>query len=160
MGSMIIYLVGHSGVGKSNAISELRSSHPEVAVTDLDAECADHEFDWGVVGLLLSQLHATTDDATDLVVNVGAGTQTIPEFPRFLQESSAAVVLVTAPPDEVILRQPVPGRHLHEFIDTEYTKRQELFSLAVLRVDVAGLTKEESARRVVDGLQETFADNQ
>ena len=44
---------------------------------------------------------------------------------------------------------------MDEFIDTEYTKRQDLFALAVLTVDVAGLTKQVSARRVVDALLRT-----
>src|SRR5665213_1990478 len=157
---MIIYLLGHSGVGKSNAISELRSSRLDIAVIDLAVACANHEFDWDVVGPLLSQLHATTDDATDLVVDVGAATQTIPEFLEFTQEGPAPVVVITAPADEVILRQPVQGRHLDEFIDTEYTKRQDLFDLAVLTVDVAGLTRQVSARRVVDALLQTFAHDQ
>ena len=153
---MIVYLLGHSGVGKSNAVAALGVSYPDVAVVDLDAACANHQTDWTIVGAFLADLHATADAGTDMVVDVGAGTQWLggdcSAFADFLQLCGGPILVVTAPPREVILRQPVKGRDMGEFIQTEYTSRQDLYALATCTVDVTGLTKEESADRVVDAL--------
>jgi hypothetical protein len=146
---VIVYLVGPSGVGKSNAVFRLRTEHPELAVLDLDEDFNGRESDWGAIGPRLSSLHEQGASSSHVVVDVGAGTQTRPELTEFLRHLGARVLLVTAPPEQVILRQPLGGgRDPVEFEMTEYTTRRELFSLASVAVDVTGLTQDEAAGRV------------
>jgi hypothetical protein len=156
---MIIYLLGPSGVGKSNAAQLLRSDQPELDVVDLDAEFTGHEFDWDVIEPRVAQLHQQPVDGQPVVVDVGAGTQTLSSFSAFLQGNRARVIVVTASPDQVVLRQPIPERDLREFIATEYVARQQLYCLAVVTVDVTGLGKEAAARLVVEGVNAVLGSN-
>lgn len=147
---MIVYLLGPSGVGKSNAVGLLRSQKPEFYVVDIDDEFRGQEFNWAAIEPRMSQLHKLPGNERHVVVDVGAGTQTLPGLYRFLQQAQVLVVVVTARPEEVILRQPIPNRALAEFRSTEYTARTPLFGLATLTIDVTGLTKKDAARTVVD----------
>jgi hypothetical protein len=149
---MIIYLIGPSGVGKSNAVCLLRSQAPEVDVVDIDAEFPGQQFDWDAIRPFLTQLHRLPADKHHTVVDVGAGTQTLSEFYDFLREEQPPIVVVFAPHTEVIHRQPVHNRCLEEFLETEYTKRASLYGLATVTVDVAGLSTDESARKIVDSI--------
>jgi hypothetical protein len=124
---------------------------------DIDDEFRRREFDWNVIGPRLSQLHGLPVSEAHIVVDVGAGTQTLPELYTFLQQAKALVVVVTAPPEEVILRQPIWNRDPAEFLRTEYTARTTLFGLATLTIDVAGLASEDAAQKVVDQINRLLA---
>lgn len=156
---MIIYLVGPSGVGKSNAVQLLRSNQPQLDVLDLDAEFPARQFDWHVIEPRLTQLHQQSVDGRHVVVDVGAGTQTLSDLSAFLRSVRALVIVVTAPPEQVVLRQPIPQRRLDEFITTEYAARRQLYGLAAVTVDVTGLGREAAAQRVVDRLAALLSSN-
>lgn len=130
------------------------ASRLSVRRVSLDAECAGHEFEWGVVGPVLRRIHAETRPEDHVVVDVGAATQTLPELASLFVERGVDVVLVTAPPEEVILRQPIRGRDMAEFVSTEYTSREQLYSLARRIVDVAGLDKQDSGERALAAIIE------
>jgi hypothetical protein len=147
---VIIYLLGPSGVGKSNAVQLLRSDQPQLDIVDLDADFPGRQFDWHAIEPRLAQLHQQPVDGRHVVVDVGAGTQTLSEFSAFLRGAGALVIVVTAPPEQVVLRQPIPNRRVDEFITTEYATRQQLYGLAAVTVDVTGLGKEAAAQLVVD----------
>ncbi len=132
---MIIYLLGPSGVGKSNAVQLLRSDQPQLDIVDLDADFPGRQFDWHAIEPRLAQLHQQPVDGRHVVVDVGAGTQTLSEFSAFLRGAGALVIVVTAPPEQVVLRQPIPNRRVDEFITTEYATRQQLYGLAAVTVD-------------------------
>lgn len=154
---VIIYLLGPSGVGKSNAASLLRLEKSGLHVVDLDDEFRGREFNWNAIGPRLSRLHGSSSNESHIVVDVGAGTQTLPGLYAFFQQAQALVVVVTAQPEEVILRQPEPNRGLAEFVHTEYTTRTRLYRLAALTVDVSGLAKEDAAQTVTDGIKKLLA---
>lgn len=152
---MILYLVGPSGVGKSSACRLLRSSRPDITVIDVDEEFNRCSFDdWSVVGPWLSSLHNDRPVAAQLVVDIGAGYQHFlgQRLVRFLHEVQAFVVLITAPPEGVIARQPVKGRAMAEFVHTEYTSRRDLYACADSAIDVRGLGQEDAERKVVNAL--------
>jgi shikimate kinase len=154
---VIIYLLGPSGVGKSNAANLLQLQKTEFSMVDIDEEFRGREFDWNAIRPRLSQLHEQSVNDSRIVVDVGAGTQTLHDLYKFLQKSQALVVVVTAPPEEVILRQPICNRELAEFVRTEYTTRAALFGLAKLTIDVGGLAGKEAAQKVVDQIHEFLA---
>lgn len=147
---MIAYLLGPSGVGKSTAVQLLRTESKDLDLLDIDAEFIDNEFNWGLIGPRLYRLHRQPTLGRHVVVDIGAGTQTRPQLCAFLREEQALVVLVTASPKEVVLRQPIADRDLAEFVRTEYEERTELYSLATATVDVTGLGKWDAAQRVID----------
>ncbi len=128
----------------------LRSDQPQLDIVDLDADFPGRQFDWHAIEPRLAQLHQQPVDGRHVVVDVGAGTQTLPEFSAFLRGAGALVIVVTAPPEQVVLRQPIPNRRVDEFITTEYATRQQLYGLAAVTVDVTGLGKEAAAQLVVD----------
>jgi hypothetical protein len=155
---VIVYLLGHSGVGKSNAIGLLGASRLDISVIDIDEELQRRFVDdWTIVGARLASIQS---DARlgHAVVDLGAGYQhnLQHQLIRVFREVDAFVVVVTAPPEEVIRRQPVQNRSMDEFIQTEYTSRKDLFSCARCTIDVGGLNEDESARRVADELLRIF----
>jgi len=91
-------------------------------------------------------------DAQAVLVDVGAGTQTLDPLRSFLNRHECRIAVVTAPADEVIRRQPLLNRKLEEFIATEYTGRRELFSLATVTIDVRGLDADQAAQSIVQQL--------
>jgi shikimate kinase len=147
---MIVYLLGHSGVGKSNAVRLLSERQSDPEIIDLDDEFRGREFNWEAIEPRLRALHDEERSEGHVVVDVGAGTQTLDQLRGFLQARGATVVIITAPPDEVIKRQPVANRSIEEFIRTEYVQRAGLFALATLTIDVAGMDASEAARAVTD----------
>jgi hypothetical protein len=87
-------------------------------VIDIDDEFRRREFDWNVIGPRLSKLHGLPVSESHIVVEVGVGAQTVAEY-TFLQQAQALVVVVTAPPEEVILRHLIRNRGPAEFLRTE-----------------------------------------
>ncbi len=151
--SLIVYLVGPSGVGKSTAAEVLDRSEEDVQILDIDRDLSHTWSNWSILGARLASLHGEESDV-HTVVDIGAGPQHfVPELPAFLSESRATVLLIWAPPEEVIFRNPVPKRSPAEYLATEYESRTALYQLATSTVDVTGLAKDEAARKVVAELR-------
>src|SRR5258706_7765258 len=91
---MTIYLIGPSGVGKTScarwASTALFANH-----IDLDCECRGNEYNWPVCGRALAQLEHSADERQVLqIVDIGAGTQTLPELREYLARRQERIVLI------------------------------------------------------------------
>lgn len=124
---------------------------------DIDAEFRGNVFDWNQIEPRLYRLQEQPP-LRPVVVDVGAGTQTLPQLYAFLRDKRALVVVATAAPEEVILRQPIADRPFADFVRTEYEERNELYSLATVTVDVTGLEKDAAARKIADLVRVVLAD--
>lgn len=150
---MIIYLIGPSGVGKSSAVALLHDEHPEILVIDIDSEYLFKGISWDVIQNRLITLGERQADDGHVVVDIGASAQVWSALHTFLQETKANGLLVIAPPEEVILRNPLgPDRDFPGFMQMEYVERADLYELASATVDVTGLDRHEAAQLVVERL--------
>jgi hypothetical protein len=76
------------------------------------------------------------------ILDVGAGTQhnCNRELSDFLMIRRHQAMLIWAPPTEVIKRNPLgPHRDPDEYLRTEYTSRELLYSIPSHRIDISGL---------------------
>jgi len=155
---MIVYLIGPSGVGKTSC-ARRASEVLGVQYTALDSLCRRHEFNWQVCSVALARLETQADTRDALhIVDIGTGTQTLPELWDCLLKRRDQVVLIWGPESEVVLRNPCgPGRSLEECRQTEYTSRQDLYALASHRVDVGGMTEPEANEAFINFLSWNFA---
>ena len=154
---MTIYLIGPSGVGKTScarrASEVLGAQH-----IALDSLCRGNEFNWPVCCLALARLESQTDTRDALrIVDIGAGTQTLPELRDYLLKRRQQVVLIWAPESEVVFRNPCgPSRPLEEYRQTEYTSREDLYALALHRIKVEGMTEPQANEVFISFLSRMF----
>jgi shikimate kinase len=136
-----IYLIGPSGVGKTNyarhAAAMLLATH-----RDLDKLCQGNQFNWSFCERRLKAIEreARSDHIAYLVdIGAGAGTQCCAELVKYLEPRQQSVVLIYAPPSELIRRNPCgPGRSPEEYEQTEYKSRRPLHGIATHSIDVSG----------------------
>jgi len=153
---MTIYLIGPSGVGKSHcaryAATVLKAEHRE-----LDELCAGHQFNWTVCNKALDEIEreARTNQAFH-IIDIGAGTQCLPELQQYLESRHQRVVLIYAPPPEVIRRNPMPTRSSEEYEQTEFKTRERLYSTADHIVDVSGNSPDDAKARLAGFIGTSF----
>jgi len=159
---MIIYLIGPSGVGKSS-LAEKAANHFLCCVhKDIDEICKSKEFDWQTCEKTFLEIEKEEekDPSKTYIINIGAGSQTRPELNNFLKSPRRDVVLVWAPPEEALKRNPLgPNRSLEEYKETEYRLRQCLYSLvdSTSTVDISGKNKEEAQKLFISFLKNKFS---
>ena len=142
---MTIYLIGPSGVGKTSC-ARRASRLPGVEHLDLDDLCRGNESNWMICGPVLTNIESRRRDSpfTLRIVDIGAGTQTLPQLRDYLSGRRERVVLIWGPESEVVQRNPLgPGRALDEYRQTEYLSRQFLYSIAPYTIDVTGMREAE-----------------
>ena len=156
---MTVYLIGPSGVGKTTCARTASRVLP-VKHIDIDSLCLRNAYDWSACRLVLAGLEDPIDDPWILnLIDIGAGTQTLPELRDYLLKRREHVVLVWAPESEVIQRNPLgPERSRDEYHLTEYANRQQLYAIAPHRINVEGVDGAEAGRVLADFLLRTFID--
>jgi hypothetical protein len=134
---MLIYLIGPSGVGKTSC-ARIASMLLDAQPHNMDELCKGREFDWPFCHDVLANLENQDHlGQTTGIVDIGAGTQTLPQLRDFLSARTSRVILFDAPPFEVIKRNPLGiGRSPHEYESTEYVSRRDLYSTAARVLDV------------------------
>ncbi len=154
---MTIYLIGPSGVGKTSCASKASVSLLTKHI-DTDCECRGFEYNWTVCNLALARLeHSFVQREVLQIIDIGAGTQTLPELRDYLAKRRERVVLLWAPESEVIRRNPLgPSRELDEYRLTEYTSREDLYSIASHRINVSGLAEPEANQMFANFMAQTF----
>jgi shikimate kinase len=154
---MLLYLIGPSGVGKTSCGRHAACVFPRVRFESLDKLCKGHEFDWIACRRALDDLEATTVPLLTVIIDIGAGTQTRPELVQYLAARAENTILLHAPPEEVIRRNPLgPNRDILEFRQTEYASRRLLYQVARRVVDVTGLTIGSARHKFVELLSSYF----
>ncbi len=154
---MLLYLIGPSGVGKSSCGRHAACVLPRVRFESLDNLCKGQEFDWIACRCALDDLEATADPELTVIIDIGAGTQTRPELVQYLDARAENTILLHAPPEEVIRRNPLgPSRDILEFRQTEYASRRLLYKVARRVVDVTGLTIGSARQKFIESLSSNF----
>lgn len=154
---MVVYVIGPSGVGKTSCASRA-SEALEIECVHLDRLASGNQFNWSVCGSLLAGLeHERAGSGSSCLVDVGAGTQCLPELQHYLGTRPNRVILVWGPDLEVLQRNPMgPSRALEEFRQMEYISRESLYSLANHRIEVGGLPEIGAQQKFVAYLMEYF----
>ncbi len=156
---MTIYVLGPSGVGKTHcagyAATILRAEH-----RDLDALCKWRESDWACCQRAFDGIESEAKLRQVFIsIDIGAGTQRNRslELQQYLMPRRQHVVLVWAPPSEVIRRKcQWPGRLPEEFEQTEYKTRDPLYSIATHKVDVSCKSRDEAKAQFARYIHEAF----
>lgn len=146
---MVFYVIGPSGGGKTSCASFVSQ---ELGIThfDLDSLCKGNEFNWEVCSKTLQQIEKQTSDGP-VVVDIGAGTQTLPPLCDFLKDKTNRLLLVYTDPTEGIGRNPLgPERLLAEYVTTEYVSREKLYALAEHKIDITGKSLAESRKMFLE----------
>ena len=97
-------------------------------------------------------------DGKFIIVDVGAGTlhDCQSQIHSYLETRRERVILIYAPPEEVLPRNPLgPDRPIEQYQEMEYRSRERLYLLAGLKLDVTGLSKEGAVNRFLDPPQKT-----
>jgi shikimate kinase len=154
---MLLYLIGPSGVGKTSCGRHAAFVFPRVRFESLDDLCKGQEFDWIACRRALDGLEAATAPGLTVIIDIGAGTQTRPELVQYLAARAENTILLHAPPEEVIRRNPLgPSRDIWEFRQTEYASRRLLYRVAGHVVDVTGLTIGSARQKFIESLSSNF----
>jgi shikimate kinase len=123
----------------------------------VDELCKGEEFDWIACRRALDDLEETTAPRLTVIIDIGAGTQTRPELVQYLAARAENTILLHAPPEEVIRRNPLgPNRDILEFRQTEYGSRRLLYQVAQHVVDVTGLTIDSARQKFIESLSSYF----
>jgi hypothetical protein len=124
----------------------------------LDDLCKGHEFNWNICKQALDTIEdeANSNQAFH-IIDIGAGTQCSPELQQYLLARRQGVVLIYAPPLEVIGRNPLgPARSPEEYEQTEYKTRERLYLTAAHKVDVSGRSKDDAKTLFAEFVSATF----
>lgn len=163
--SMVILVIGPSGVGKSTCVEYAAGKLPGCRAFDLDklvgqragmpayrllGEVGADGFLQSCqreVDALLSRAHVVS------LIDVGAGVLESHRAATWLSKHQGPTIAVVAPPDEVYRRGGWRNqdRNLGQFTKTEYSDyRQSLYRAATYQCDVKGLPVEAARTRFTD----------
>jgi shikimate kinase len=154
-----LYLIGPSGVGKATCAAAAVETI-NAKLYELDDLCRGRTNDWSFCQETMLSVEASDQFKDQLeIIDVGAGTQhdCTRALSDFLKARRDRVILIWAPAAEVIKRNPL-GQHRRpdEYLSTEYTSREELYSVAPHKLDITGLSKVEAAERFKNHLTLTI----
>jgi len=170
---MLILSIGPSGVGKSSLASYASAKLSNCKFDDLDnliakesrAQEAQHvliqygsdiffQKSVGIVENIRNQ-----NDKQLYLIAVGAGTLESLQSKNWLKNYTT--ISITAPPEEVIVRNPLgPDRDIEEFKMREYSPfRLSLYQSANFNFPVDGLTETEAQAKFVEFLNEEILKN-
>lgn len=160
--TMIIYFIGPSGGGKTSAAKYISEVQTNIVWQDLDKETTpDH---WATCEQKILELEQRySSDHNHLLLDIGAGTQNLPEFADFLKQNNrfnSTIVIIPSPEEGLARnRQYVwPDRDAVEYHQTEYINRKKLYSSASYLADVSGKSRIESAQ-IVENLVKSLIDD-
>jgi shikimate kinase len=173
-GSMVILVIGPSGVGKSDYGEHAAKVVPDCRFFDLDALVSRRA---GIpASQLLGQkgsdafLRSCQQEVDDIshsctqgiaVVAVGAGALESGSVGDWLSRHAGPTIAVVAPPDEVYRRGGPRNidRSLERFTQTEYSPRRKglYYKSSTYQLDVAGLPLEEARIRFACLIRDKFA---
>jgi|CZKF01.1.fsa_nt_gi hypothetical protein len=154
---MIIYLIGPSGVGKTSCACHA-ASMLKAEYRNLDKLCTGQQFNWNVCRHSLDSIESESRlNNAFYMVDIGAGTQCLPDLLQYLIPRRQRVILIWAPPSEVIRRNPLgANRSREEYGRTEYISRKNLYSLAMHKLDVSCMSQDEENAHFMDYVCKTF----
>ena len=155
--SQLIYLIGPSGVGKTTCALAAAAAF-NANLCKLDDLCRGRTNDWDFCreAILRAENNDEGNQRLD-IIDVGAGTQhdRNRELADFLRIRRNQAMLIWAPPAEVIKHNPLgPQRNFDEYLRTEYTSREVLYSIPSHRLDISGLPAIAAEERFTDYLAE------
>ena len=159
MAAEALFLIGPSGVGKTTCASAAVETI-NAKLYKVDDLCRGRTNDWRFCQEAMLAVEANNLLQDELkIIDIGAGTQhdCNRELSEFLKARRPRVILIWAPAEEVIKRNPNgPDRRPDEYLSTEYASREQLYSVAAHRLDITGLPKADATEKFKNYLTLNF----
>lgn len=152
-------MIGPSGVGKTNC-GQAAAAQLHVEFRSLDVLCRGRTNDWAccLTQFDKAELESASPSAL-LIMDIGAGTQydCTQQLCGYLEPRRSRVVLIYAPPNEAIARNPLgPSRDPGQYLQMEYKSRALLYRVAGHTVDVSGKSAHAAAEVFVNYLSDVL----